>query len=178
MKTSERDIFVHQSLHRLLCSFMFLNPMALAHDHAKIIDILTLIPLRIIIPFPSSPNSSTKSEVRNTSPKWIFGGVITIFESKWKAAFTTNRGSFEPTIMFFRLTNSPASFQTMKNAILKDLIDQGHIVVYMDNILVFTKDLEEHRLIGNEVLKRLKENDLFLKPQKCFFEQKEVKFLG
>src|SRR5271154_12442 len=82
MKTSERDIFVHQSLHRLLCSFMFLNPMALAHDHAKIIDILTLIPLRIIIPFPSSPNSSTNSEVRNTSPKWIFGGVITTFASK------------------------------------------------------------------------------------------------
>src|ERR1700677_3946600 len=80
--------------------------------------------------------------------------------------------------MFFELTNSPASFQTMMNAILKDLIDQGHVVVYMDDILVFTKDLEEHRRIVNEVLRQLKENDLFLKPQKCFFEQKEVKFLG
>ena len=64
------------------------------------------------------------------------------------------------------------------NAILKDLIDQGHIVIYMDDILIFTKDLEEHQWIVNEVLKWLKENDLFLKPQKCFFEQKEVKFLG
>src|SRR6202453_2061964 len=82
MKTSEKDTFVHQSPHRLLHSFTFLNPMALAYDHAKIIDILTLTPLRIIIPFPSSPNSSTNSEVRNTSPKWIFGGVITIFASK------------------------------------------------------------------------------------------------
>src|SRR6202453_4591050 len=80
--------------------------------------------------------------------------------------------------MFFGLTNSPVSFQTMMNAILKDLIDQGHVVVYMDNILMFSKDLEQHRRIVNEVVRRLKENDLFLKPQKCFFEQKEVKFLG
>src|ERR1700677_4054391 len=82
MKTSEKDTFVYRSPHKLLHSFMFLNPMALAYDCAKIIDILTLIPLKIIIPFPSSPNLSTNSKVRNTSPKWIFGGVITIFESK------------------------------------------------------------------------------------------------
>src|SRR6202453_4193888 len=80
--------------------------------------------------------------------------------------------------MFFGLTNSPASFQTMMNAIFKDLIDQGHVVIYMDDIFVFTKDLEEHRQIINEVLKQLKKSDLFLKPQKCIFEQKEVKFLG
>src|ERR1700677_2844110 len=82
MKTSEKDTSVHRSLHRLLHSFMFLNPTALAYDRARIIDILTLIPLRITIPFPSSPNSLTNSEVQNTSPKWIFGGVITVFESK------------------------------------------------------------------------------------------------
>src|SRR6202453_2747903 len=82
MKTSGNDTSVHRSLHRLLHSFMFLNPTALVYDHVKIIDILTLIPLRIIISFPLSPNSSTNFEVRNTSPKWIFGGVITTFESK------------------------------------------------------------------------------------------------
>src|ERR1700677_3166518 len=58
------------------------------------------------------------------------------------------------------------------------LVYMDNILVYMDDILVFTKDLEEHQQILNEVLKWLKENDLFLKPQKCFFEQKEVKFLG
>src|SRR5271154_2786694 len=110
--------------------------------------------------------------------RWGYNNLRIKEGDEWKAAFTTNRGSFEPTVMFFGLTNSPASFQTMMNAILKDLIDEGHVVVYMDNILVFTKDLEEHRRIVNEVLKRLKENDLFLKSQKCFFEQKEVKFLG
>src|ERR1700677_3754573 len=82
MKTSEKDTFVHRSLHRLLHSFTFLNPVALAYDHAKIIDILILIPLRIIIPFPSFLNLSTNSEVQNTSPKCIYGGVTIIFESK------------------------------------------------------------------------------------------------
>src|ERR1700677_3805596 len=82
MKTLAKNTFVHQSLHRLLHSFTFLNPTALAYDRAKIIDILTLIPLRITIPFPSFPNSLTNSEVQNTSPKWIFGRVTTIFQSK------------------------------------------------------------------------------------------------
>src|ERR1700677_772856 len=82
MKTSEKDTFFLQNLLKLLRSFMFLNPMALAYDHVKIIDILTLIPLRITIHFPSFLNLLTNSKVRNTSPKWILGGVITIFESK------------------------------------------------------------------------------------------------
>src|SRR6202453_5042449 len=98
--------------------------------------------------------------------RWGYNNLRIKEGDEWKAAFTTNRGSFEPTVMFFGLTNSPASFQTMMNAILKDLIDEGHVVVYMDDILVFTKDLKEHQRIVNEVLKRLKENDLFLKPQK------------
>src|ERR1700674_337212 len=110
--------------------------------------------------------------------QWGYNNLRIKEGDEWKAAFTTNRGSFEHTVMFFGLTNSPTSFQTMMNTILKDLIDQGHVIVYMDDILIFTKDLEEHRRIINEVLKRLKENDVFLKPQKCFFEQKEVKFLG
>src|SRR6202453_1160716 len=74
--------FVHRSLHRLLLSFMFQNPTALAYDHAKIIVILTLTPLRTIILFPLFPNSSTNSVVRNSSPRWIFGGDTTISASR------------------------------------------------------------------------------------------------
>src|SRR6202453_1996383 len=66
--------------------------------------------------------------------RWGYNNLRIKEGDKWKAAFTTNRGSFEPTVMFFGLTNSPASFQTMMNAILKDLIDEGHVVVYMDDI--------------------------------------------
>jgi hypothetical protein len=110
--------------------------------------------------------------------RWGYNNLRIKEGDEWKAAFKTNRGSFEPTVMFFGLSNSPASFQTMMNEILKDLIDQGHVVVYMDDILIFTEDLESHRRITNEVLRLLEANDLFLKPQKCFFEKAEIKYLG
>jgi Reverse transcriptase (RNA-dependent DNA polymerase) len=79
--------------------------------------------------------------------------------------------------MFFGLTNSPATFQTMMNHILKDLISEGKVAMYLDNILIFTKDLIEHREIVNRVLQILRENKLSLKPQKCKFEKEEMKYL-
>ena len=63
---------------------------------------------------------------------------------EWKAAFHTNRGLFEPLVMYFGLMNSPATFQAMMNEIFKDLITQGVVSVYLDDILVFTNTLEEH----------------------------------
>jgi len=66
----------------------------------------------------------------------------------------------------FGLGNSLATFQTMMNAILRDLIDKGVVVVYIDDILIFTETKEGHNEIVEEVLKRLEENDLFLKPEK------------
>ena len=66
---------------------------------------------------------------------------------EWKAAFRTNRGLFEPLVMFFRLTNSPATFQTMMNDIFRDLIMEGVVVVYLDNILIFTEMVKEHQAV-------------------------------
>src|ERR1700679_2166437 len=109
---------------------------------------------------------------------WGYNNVRIKEGDEWKAAFTTHRGSFEPVVMYFGLMNSPATFQTMMNSIMRDLIDQGVVVVYIDDILVFTKTEEEHDRIVEEVLKRLEENDLFVKPEKCVFKQKEVEFLG
>ena len=92
--------------------------------------------------------------------------------------FSTHRGAFEPLLMYFGLMNSPATFQTMMNSIMRDLIDKGVVVVYIDNILIFTKTENENNEIVEEVLKWLEENDLFLKPEKCFFDVAEVEFLG
>ena len=64
---------------------------------------------------------------------------------KWKTAFHTNCRLFEPLVMFFGLTNSPATFQTMMNNIFKCLIDEGSVVIYMDDILVFTQTIKHHR---------------------------------
>ena len=64
---------------------------------------------------------------------------------EWKAAFRTNRGLFKPLVMFFRLTNSLATFQTMMNDIFQELVAEGTVVVYIDNILIFTETLEQHQ---------------------------------
>ena len=87
-------------------------------------------------------------------------------------------GSFELLVMFFGMTNSPPTFPNMMNDILKDVIDKGIVIVFIDNILIFTEDEEHHDKIVEEVLKRLKENVLFLKPEKCEFKKKEIEFLG
>ena len=75
---------------------------------------------------------------------WGFNNIRMKDGDKWKAAFQTNRGLYKPLVMFFGLTNSPATFQTMMDAIFEDLISEGVVVVYLDDILIFTKTLEEH----------------------------------
>ncbi len=70
-------------------------------------------------------------------------------------AFCTNRGLFKPTVMFFGLMNSPTMFQWIMNDIFKDLIAEGKVTIYLDNILIFTRDLEEHRQIVARVLQQL-----------------------
>jgi len=75
----------------------------------------------------------TKLDVR-----WGFNNVWIKEGDEWKAAFRTNRGLFEPLVMFFGLTNSPATFQTMMNEIFEDMISEGVVVVYLDDILIFT----------------------------------------
>ncbi|SJL08498.1 uncharacterized protein ARMOST_11862 [Armillaria ostoyae] len=80
--------------------------------------------------------------------------------------------------MFFGLTNSPATFQWMMNDIFKDLISEGKVTIYLDDILIFTKDLDEHRRIVRRVLQKLRENKLFLKAEKCEFEVLETEYLG
>ena len=77
---------------------------------------------------------------------------------EWKAAFHTNRGLFELLVMFFSLTNSPTTFQTMMNDIFRELIVEGVVVVYLDDILIFTETLEQHWEVMRRVLKLLEEN--------------------
>ena len=75
-------------------------------------------------------------------------------------------GSFEPTVIFFGMTNSPATFQTMMNEILRDLINKEKVTAFVDDILVGTEIEERHDEIVEEILKRLEENNLYIKPEK------------
>jgi len=97
---------------------------------------------------------------------------------EWKAAFSTPEGSFKPMVIFFGLTNSPTMFQAMMNDLLRDLVVEEKIVVFIDDVVVVTETEEEHDEIVEEVLRRLEENDLFVKPEKCIWKVKEVGFLG
>jgi len=84
----------------------------------------------------------------------------------------------EPTVMFFGLTNSPATFQAIMNDILRDLINTGEVAAFMDDVLVGTEEEEKHDKIVEEVLRRMEENNLYVKPKKCIWKVREIDFLG
>ena len=110
--------------------------------------------------------------------RWSYNNVRIKERNEWKAAFTTPEESFEPMVMFFGLTNFPATFQAMINELLRDLINIRKVVVFIDNVIVGTEVEEEHDEIVAEVIKRLEENNLYVKPEKCKWKVKEVVFLG
>jgi len=87
-------------------------------------------------------------------------------------------GFFEPTVMFFGMTNLPATFQVMMNEILRDLINKGKVAVFVDDVLVGTEIEKRHNEIMEEVLRRLEENDLYVKPEKCIWKVRKIGFLG
>ena len=109
--------------------------------------------------------------------QWRYNNIRMKEGDEWKVVFRTNRGLFEPLVMFFRLCNSPTTFQMMMNHIFRNLINKGKVIVYMDDIMIFTKTLDEHRQIIREVLQILCENKLSLKHMKCNFETQETEYL-
>ena len=78
--------------------------------------------------------------------------------------------------MFFGLTNSPATFQTIMNKLLRDLINIGKVVVFINDMIVGTEEEEEHDEIVEKVVRRLAENNLYVKPEKCKQKVREVGF--
>jgi Reverse transcriptase (RNA-dependent DNA polymerase) len=114
----------------------------------------------------------TKFDVR-----WGYNNVRIKAEDQWKAAFKINRGLFEPTVLFFGMCNSPATFQAMMDSIFSDMIEERRVIVYMDDILIFAENWEELQKRTKQVLQRLRENDFFLKPKKCEFNKMIMEYL-
>src|SRR5882724_11259636 len=84
---------------------------------------------------------------------WGYNNIQIKEGDEWKAAFQMKRGLFEPLVMFFSLTNSLATFQMMMNDIFKELIDEGVVTIYMDDILIFSgRTKEQHHNIIVKVL--------------------------
>ena len=87
-------------------------------------------------------------------------------------------GSFEPIVMFFGMTNLPAMFQAMINEILRDMINEGKVAAFVDDVLVETETEKGHNEIVEKVLKQLEKNDLYVKPEKCVWKVRKIGFLG
>ena len=99
--------------------------------------------------------------------RWGYNNVRIKKGDEWKAAFTTPEGLFEPTVMFFGFMNSPATFQAIMNELLRDLINMRKVVVvFIDDVIIGTEDEEGHDEMVVKVIKRLEENDLYVKPEK------------
>jgi hypothetical protein len=138
--------------------------------------------MKNIYPLPLVSNLLDKLKGANIFTKldirWGYHNIRIKESNEWKGAFKTNKGLFEPTVMFFRLCNSPVTFQAMMNDIFRDMLNEGWLIIYVDNILIYSNDHEEHRKRTLRVLARLCEHDLFLKAEKCKFDIKEVEYLG
>jgi len=96
---------------------------------------------------------------------------------EWKTAFKTRYGHYEYLVMPFGLANAPASFQAYINRALGNLVDTI-CVVYLDDILIYSRNENQHVGHVKEILRRLREWGLYAKPSKCKFHQKHVEFLG
>jgi len=133
-------------------------------------------PLPLIIELVD--NMGSKQVFTKMDLQWGYNNVRIKKGDEWEAAFTAHMGSFEPVVMFFGMTNLPATFQVMMNEILRDMINEGKVAAFVDDVLVGTEVEEGHDEVVEEVLRRLEENDLYVKPEKCVWKARKVPFLG
>ena len=99
--------------------------------------------------------------------RWGYNNIRIKEGDEWKLVFIMHIGAYEPTVMYFGLTNFPTTFQTMMNNLFWDLINQGDTITFIDDILIATNTEEGHDKLVEEVLRRLEKNNLFVKLEKC-----------
>ncbi len=180
--------YIHESKSPYASSFFFVRKkdgkMRLVQDYRKInaITIRNQYPLPLIadlIRDLSNAHIYTKLDVQ-----WGYNNVHIRKGDEKKVAFKTRYRLFEPTVMYFGLTNSPATFQTMMNYIYQDVILKHEplgmtIRIYMDDIRIATRtNLDDHQRAVHDVLKVAQLHDLYFKPEKCLFNSSFMDYLG
>jgi len=141
------------------CSFFFIDKkdgkLYLVQDYCPLNDITR----KNVAPIPLIPELVdkllgmrffTKLDVR-----WGYNNICIQEGDEWKATFKTPLGLFEPTVMTFGLYNVPATFQTFMDTKFTDLIATGHVVIYLDDILIFATTLDKLVFYMHKVLKHL-----------------------
>ncbi len=180
--------YIRESKSPYASSFFFVRKkdgkLRPVQDYRKInaITIQNQYPLPLIVDLIrdlSNVHIYTKLDIR-----WGYNNVRIREGDEKKAVFKTRYGLFEPTVMYFGLTNSPATFQTMMNFINRDVILKHEplgttICVYMDDIGIATRtNLDDHRRAVHDVLKVAQLYDLYFKPEKCLFHSSSMDYLG
>ncbi len=180
--------YIRESKSPYASSFFFIRKkdgkLRPVQDYRKInaVTIRNQYPLPLIadlIRDLSNAHIYTKLDVR-----WGYNNIHIHKGDEKKAAFKTRYGLFEPTVMYFGLTNSPATFQTMMNYIYRDTILKHEplgttIRVYMDDIGIATRTtLADHKRAVHDVLKVARLHDLYFKPEKCLFHSPSMDYLG
>jgi len=108
---------------------------------------------------------------------WGYNNVQIKEGNKWKAAFLTNKGLFEPQVMYFRLCNSPGTFQRMINSIFQELLHEEVLANYMDDFVIPAKTMEELEERTIRFLKIAEKHNLCFKRSKCDFNMEEIPIL-
>ncbi|QRW24124.1 Retrotransposable element Tf2 protein [Rhizoctonia solani] len=151
--------------------------LRLVVDYQKLNDVTH----KNVYPLPRQDNLMAK--LRHTKIftkldlRWGYNNVQIKEGDKWKTAFHTKYGLFEYLVMLFGLTNAPAAFQYFMIDLFRDLIDVS-VVIYLDDILIFSENPKDHPSHVREVLSHLMENQLFCKLSKCHFHVTTVDYLG
>ena len=109
---------------------------------------------------------------------WGYNNVRIKEGDKWKAMFLTNKGLFEPQVMYFRLYNSPGTFQRMMNSIFQKLLYKGVLANYIDDFVILAKTMEELEERTIRFLKIAEKHNLCFKRSKCDFNMEEIPILG
>src|SRR5882724_6645159 len=147
--------------------------LRLVQDYRKL-NVMTMkntYPLPLISDILNKVSKAKAQYFTKLDVCWGYNNIWIKEGDEWKATFQMNRGLFKPLVMFFGLTNSLATLQTMMNDIFKELIDEGVMTIYMDNVLIFGGQTKEQHTIVVKVLDILRKHQLYLKVEKCIFKQ-------
>ena len=132
------------------------------------------LPRMETLPASVGPKSRVFSQLDQTAAYWQ---VKLEKESQEKTAFVTEQGQFCYQTLAFGMCNGPATYQRLMSKVLKDLLFRS-VVVYLDDVLVFTETMQQHVEVLGEVCRRLEQSGIRLNPRKCRFAQREVTFLS
>jgi hypothetical protein len=173
---------LHRSEALNACSFFFIDKKDGKLRPVQDYQLLNAITRKNVAPIPLIPELInkllgarffTKLDVR-----WGYNNIRIHEGDEWKTAFKTPMGLYESLVMNFGLCNAPATFQTFMDEQFKDLIITGHVVIYLDDILIFANTLLVLEQLTHQVLQQLLDLDLFLRPEKCSFNRTSVEYLG